>query len=177
MSRNEFEPWRRADRLDLAVTRRRRHEHQPRSKTGPAPQSIPFASRVRCLVALSACRRRTALGPELLAAGPASNSTLLSIGSPRANFAARSARSETKRTTRRSSARSARPFASVAPGAEPELFLDALDHALGDALRGALLQAAAQRVGEALRVVTRGDVEPAHRLGEPQVGVDARDHD
>src|SRR5829696_2001176 len=84
MSRNEFEPWRRADRLDLAVTRRRRHEHQPRSKTGPAPQSIPFASRVRCLVALSACRRRTALGPELLAAGPASNSTLLSIGSPRA---------------------------------------------------------------------------------------------
>ena len=42
-------------------------------KVGPAPQSIPFASRVRCLVAPGACRRRTALGPGLLAAGPASN--------------------------------------------------------------------------------------------------------
>jgi hypothetical protein len=44
-----------------------------RSRSGRrlAPQSIPFASRVRCLVALGACRRRTALGPELLAAGPA----------------------------------------------------------------------------------------------------------
>jgi hypothetical protein len=40
--------------------------------TRPAPQSIPFASRVRCLAAQSACRRRTALGPRLLAAGPAS---------------------------------------------------------------------------------------------------------
>src|SRR5919109_3930935 len=48
-------------------------------ETRPAPQSIPFASRVRYLVALGACRRRTALGPGLLAAGPASNSTLLSI--------------------------------------------------------------------------------------------------
>jgi hypothetical protein len=56
------------------------------SRTGPAPQSIPFASRVRCLVALGACRRRTALGPGLLAAGPASNSTLLSIVSARASF-------------------------------------------------------------------------------------------
>ena len=37
-----------------------------------APQSIPFASRVRCLVALGACRRGTALGRGLLAAGPAS---------------------------------------------------------------------------------------------------------
>ncbi len=36
----------------------------PLAEMGPAPQSIPFASRVRCLVALSACRRRTALGPE-----------------------------------------------------------------------------------------------------------------
>ena len=60
-----------------------------RSYTGPAPQSIPFASRVRCLVALGACRRRTALGPGLLAAGPASNPTLLSIGSARASFATR----------------------------------------------------------------------------------------
>jgi hypothetical protein len=34
-----------------------------RSEMGPAPQSIPFASRVRCLVALGAGRRRTALGP------------------------------------------------------------------------------------------------------------------
>ena len=59
-----------------------------RSNTGPAPQSIPFASRVRRLVALGAYRRRTALRPELLAAGPASNSTLLSIGSARASFAA-----------------------------------------------------------------------------------------
>ena len=37
-----------------------------------APQSIPFAARVRCLGALGAVRRRTALRPELLAAGPAS---------------------------------------------------------------------------------------------------------
>src|SRR5215213_10400285 len=59
------------------------------SRTGPAPQSIPFASRVRCLVALGACRRRTALGPGLLAAGPASNQTLLLIGSARASFATR----------------------------------------------------------------------------------------
>jgi hypothetical protein len=48
----------------------------PRGVAAPpralAPQSIPFASRVRCLVALGACRRRTALGPGLLAAGPAS---------------------------------------------------------------------------------------------------------
>ena len=44
-----------------------------RTETGPAPRSIPFASRVRCLVALGACRRRTALGPGLLAAGPASD--------------------------------------------------------------------------------------------------------
>src|SRR5215218_10384690 len=56
------------------------------SRTGPAPRSIPFASRVRCLVALGACWRRTALGPGLLAAGPASNSTLLSIVSARASF-------------------------------------------------------------------------------------------
>src|SRR3954466_89819 len=41
-----------------------RHGQRLRSETGPAPQSIPFASRVRCLVALSAGRRRTALGPE-----------------------------------------------------------------------------------------------------------------
>jgi hypothetical protein len=33
---------------------------------GPAPQSIPFASRVRCLVALGACRRRTALGARIV---------------------------------------------------------------------------------------------------------------
>src|SRR5215218_2370813 len=57
------------------------------SRPGPAPRSIPFASRVRCLVALGACRRRTALGPGLLAAGPASSFTLLSIGSARASFA------------------------------------------------------------------------------------------
>jgi hypothetical protein len=63
-----------------------------RSDTGPAPQSIPFASRVRCLVALGACRRGTALRPGLLAAGPASNSILLSIGSARASFATRFAR-------------------------------------------------------------------------------------
>ena len=50
-----------------------------RYRTGPAV--IPFASRVRYLAALGACRRRTALGPRLLAAGPASNSTLLSIES------------------------------------------------------------------------------------------------
>jgi hypothetical protein len=56
------------------------------SRTGPAPRSIPFASRVRCLVALGACRRRTALGPGLLAAGRASNSTLLSNVSARASF-------------------------------------------------------------------------------------------
>jgi hypothetical protein len=49
-----------------------------RSDTGPAPQSIPFASRVCCLVALGARRRTTALRPGLLAAGPASSSTLLS---------------------------------------------------------------------------------------------------
>jgi hypothetical protein len=55
------------------------------SRTGPAPRSIPFASRVRCLAALGACRRRTALGPGLLAAGPASNFTLLSNVSARAN--------------------------------------------------------------------------------------------
>ena len=53
------------------------------SRTGPAPRSIPFASRVRCLVALGACWRRTALGPGLLAAGPASGYTLLSITSAR----------------------------------------------------------------------------------------------
>src|SRR5215217_9235869 len=40
------------------------HAQWLRSETGPAPQSIPFASRVRCLVALGAGRRRTALGPE-----------------------------------------------------------------------------------------------------------------
>src|SRR5688572_20333626 len=40
------------------------HGQRLRSETGPAPQSIPFASRVRCLVALGAGRRRTALGPE-----------------------------------------------------------------------------------------------------------------
>ena len=56
------------------------------SDTGPAPQSIPFASRVRYLVALGACRRRTALGPRLLAAGPASNSILLSIESNASEF-------------------------------------------------------------------------------------------
>jgi hypothetical protein len=50
-----------------------------RSDTRPAPQSIPFALRVRCLVAPGACRRSTALRPGLLAAGPASHSTLLSI--------------------------------------------------------------------------------------------------
>jgi hypothetical protein len=55
-------------------------------ETGPAPRSIPFASRVHCLVALGACWRRTALGPGLLAAGPASNSTLLSIVPARATF-------------------------------------------------------------------------------------------
>ena len=37
-----------------------------------APLSIPFASRVRCLGALGAFRRTTALRPELLAAEPAS---------------------------------------------------------------------------------------------------------
>jgi hypothetical protein len=41
---------------------------------------------VHCLVALGACWRRTALGPGLLAAGPASNSTLLSIVPARATF-------------------------------------------------------------------------------------------
>src|SRR5687767_12758216 len=66
------------------------HGQRLRSETGPAPQSIPFASRVRCLVALGAGRRGTALGPGLLAVGPASNSTLLSIEPARATFAARS---------------------------------------------------------------------------------------
>src|SRR5215213_2657977 len=60
------------------------------SRPGPAPRSIPFASRVRCLVALGACRRRTALGPGLLAAGPVSNSTLLSIVPAQASFVAMS---------------------------------------------------------------------------------------
>ncbi len=49
--------------LDLTATR------LPRTL---APQSIPFASRVRCLGALGAGWRSTALGPGLLAAGPAS---------------------------------------------------------------------------------------------------------
>jgi hypothetical protein len=48
-------------------------ERPLRSDTGPAPQSIPFASRVRCLVALRAYRRKTALRLGVLAAGPASN--------------------------------------------------------------------------------------------------------
>ena len=40
------------------------HSSDDRSRrSGPAPQSIPFASRVRCLVAVAARRRRTALGP------------------------------------------------------------------------------------------------------------------
>jgi hypothetical protein len=34
----------------------------------------------------------------------------------------------------------------------------------------------AQQVGEPLRAVL-GKVQPVHRLGEPQVGVHARDHD
>lgn len=59
------------------------------SDTRPAPQSIPFASRVRCLVALGACRRRTALGPGLLAAGPASHSILLSTEPNAGEFATR----------------------------------------------------------------------------------------
>jgi hypothetical protein len=68
-------------------SRTRLPERKP--ETGPAPQSIPFASRVRCLVALGAYRRRTALGPGLLAAGPASHHTLLLIGSVRAGISAR----------------------------------------------------------------------------------------
>jgi hypothetical protein len=59
-----------------------------RSDTGPAPRSILYAARVRCLVALNAYRRRTALGPGMLAAGPASSHTLLPTGSARASFSA-----------------------------------------------------------------------------------------
>jgi hypothetical protein len=82
-----------------------------RSSTGPAPQSIPFASRVRCLVALGACRRGAALGPGLLAAGPASNSSLLSITSVRASFATRLAAllSDAAGGRRRWALRSTRP--------------------------------------------------------------------
>src|SRR3954468_7547729 len=64
----------------------RRH-HLPQVGRHRRPESKQQASRVRCLVALGAYRRRTALRPELLAAGPASNSTLLSIASARASFA------------------------------------------------------------------------------------------
>jgi hypothetical protein len=46
------------------AARTRPATHGFRSDTGPAPQSIPFASRVRCLVALGACRRTTALRPS-----------------------------------------------------------------------------------------------------------------
>jgi hypothetical protein len=53
-----------------------------RYATGPTVD--PVASRVRCLVALNAYRRRTALRPEFLAAGPASNCTLLLTGATRA---------------------------------------------------------------------------------------------
>jgi EAL domain-containing protein (putative c-di-GMP-specific phosphodiesterase class I) len=91
----EHRPWggRQLGRIDdlRRMEHRRRAELDSacgaaaRSSTGPAPQSIPFASRVRCLVAPGTCRRRTALGPELLAAGPASHSSLLSIGSSRAS--------------------------------------------------------------------------------------------
>jgi hypothetical protein len=45
-----------------------RPRYRPRQ---PAPQSIPFASIVRCLVALVARRRSTAHRPGLLATGPA----------------------------------------------------------------------------------------------------------
>jgi hypothetical protein len=55
-----------------------------RYATGPTVD--PVASRVRCLVALNACRRRTALRPGLLAAGPASNYTLLRMGATRASW-------------------------------------------------------------------------------------------
>ena len=55
-----------------------------RYATGPTVD--PVASRVRCLVALNACRRRTALRPGLLAAGPASNCTLLRMGATRASW-------------------------------------------------------------------------------------------
>jgi hypothetical protein len=38
--------------------------------TGPAPQSIPFASRVRCLAARSACRRRARPSPRSSSSPP-----------------------------------------------------------------------------------------------------------
>jgi NAD(P)-dependent dehydrogenase (short-subunit alcohol dehydrogenase family) len=58
----------------------------PPLRYGTGPTVDPVAPRVRCLAARSACRRRTALGPGLLAAGPASKPVLLSIGSARASF-------------------------------------------------------------------------------------------
>jgi hypothetical protein len=61
------------------------------SDTGPAPQSIPFASRVRYLGALGARRRRTALGPRLLAAGPASTPSCSQSSRTRASYSFRRA--------------------------------------------------------------------------------------
>jgi hypothetical protein len=64
----------------------------------------------------------------------------------------------------------------VVVAASEQSLLGALEHPLGLAA-GSTLGHAADHLGEGLLVANLVEVEPVDRLGEPEVGVDAGDHD